>query len=210
MKYNIDDIEFNVIVEKKNNKNTYLRVKENNEILITTNYFTSKKQILKILETNEKFILKNLERLEKKQEKNDKFYLLGKEYNIILLPNSKVEIIDNNIYVDNYRKLELWLNKEMKKLFLSRLDYIYNKFEEDIPYPSLRIRKMKTRWGVCNKSKKVVTLNSELLRYDLEKLDYVITHELSHFIHFDHSKSFWTLVEKYCPNYKKIRKELRD
>ena len=79
MKYNIDDIEFNVIVEKKNNKNTYLRVKENNEILITTNYFTSKKQILKILETNEKFILKNLERLEKKLEKNDKFYLLGKE-----------------------------------------------------------------------------------------------------------------------------------
>ena len=210
MKYSIDGIECNVIVEKKNNKNTYLRVKENNEILITTNYFISKKQILKILEVNEKFILKNLERLEKKQEKNDKFYLLGKEYNIILLPNSKVEIIDNNIYVDNYRKLELWLNKEMKKLFLSRLDYIYNKFEENIPYPSLRIREMKTRWGVCNKKLKVVTLNSELLRYDLEKLDYVITHELSHFIHFDHSKSFWLLVEKYCPNYKKIRKELRD
>lgn len=210
MKYNIEGIECNVIIEKKNNKNTYLRVKENNEILITTNYFTSKKQILKIIEENKKYILKNIERIEKRKEKNNKFYLLGKEYNIIILPKAKVEIIDNNIYVDSLKKLELWLNKEMKKLFLNRLDYIYNKFEEDIPYPSLRIRKMKTRWGVCNTKLKVITLNSELLKYDIEKLDYVITHELSHLIHPNHSKAFWLLVEKYMPNYKKIRKELRD
>ena len=180
MKYNIDGIECNIIIEKKNNKNTYLRVKKNNEILITTNYFTSKKEIIKMLEGNKKYILKNIERLEKKQEKEEKFYLLGKEYNIIILPKSKVEIIDNNIY------------------------------KENIPYPSLRIRKMKTRWGVCNTKLKVVTLNSELIRYDLEKLDYVIIHELAHLVHHNHSKQFWLLVEKYCPNYKKIRKELRD
>lgn len=210
MKYNIDGIECNIIIEKKNNKNTYLRVKKNNEILITTNFFTSKKQIIKMLEENKNYILKNIERLERRQEKEEKFYLLGKEYNIIILPKSKVEIIDNNIYVDSYKKLELWLNKEMRKLFKNRLDYIYNIYEENIPYPSLRIRKMKTRWGVCNTKLKVVTLNSELIRYDLEKLDYVIIHELAHLIHHNHSKQFWLLVEKYCPNYKKIRKELRD
>lgn len=210
MKYNIDGIECNIIIEKKNNKNTYLRVKKNNEILITTNYFTSKKQIIKMLEENKNYILKNIERLERRQEKEEKFYLLGKEYNIIILPKSKVEIVDNNIYVDSYKKLELWLNKEMRKLFKNRLDYIYNIYEEKIPYPSLRIRKMKTRWGVCNTKLKVVTLNSELIRYDLEKLDYVIIHELSHLIHHNHSKQFWLLVEKYCPDYKKIRKELRD
>ena len=62
MKYSIDGIECDVIIEKKNNKNTYLRVKENNKILITTNYFTSKKQIIRILEENKKFILKNIEK----------------------------------------------------------------------------------------------------------------------------------------------------
>ena len=163
-----------------------------------------------MIEENKNYILKNIERLERRQEKEEKFYLLGKEYNIIILPKSKVEIIDNNIYVDSYKKLELWLNKEMRKLFKNRLDYIYNIYKENIPYPSLRIRKMKTRWGVCNTKLKVVTLNSELIRYDLEKLDYVIIHELAHLIHHNHSKQFWLLVEKYCPNYKKIRKELRD
>ena len=69
---------------------------------------------------------------------------------------------------------------------------------------------MKTRWGVCNKRDNSVTLNSKLMEFDLEKLDYVIIHELAHFIHFNHSKDFWNLVSKYEPNYKKIRKEMKD
>jgi len=63
---------------------------------------------------------------------------------------------------------------------------------------------------VCNKKNKTVTLNSELIKYSIDKLDYVIIHELSHFIHFNHSKDFWNLVSKYCPRHKEIRKELRD
>lgn len=210
MKYNIDKYECNIIIEKKNNKNTYLKVKEDNTILITTNYLTSKHQIMKLIEDNQSFILRSLKRLEKKQERNDKFLLLGKEYNIIVMPNSKIEIVNNNIYTSSIKKLELWLNKQMRDLFLKRLDYYYKLFEENIPYPSLRIRKMKTRWGVCNTKLKVITLNSELLKYDITKLDYVVVHELSHLIHPNHSKQFWLLVSKYCPNYKKIRKELRD
>ena len=68
---------------------------------------------------------------------------------------------------------------------------------------------MTTRWGVNNKRAKKVTLNSELIYMDIKYLDYVIVHELSHFIHFDHSKAFWSLVEENCPNYKQIRKEMR-
>ena len=45
---------------------------------------------------------------------------------------------------------------------------------------------------------------------DLKYLDYVIVHELSHFIYFDHSKNFWATVSKYCPKYKELRKEMRD
>ena len=68
---------------------------------------------------------------------------------------------------------------------------------------------MKTRWGVCNKKDDSITLNLDLVKEDKIYLDYVIVHELSHFIHFNHSKSFWLLVNKYVPNYKEIRKEMR-
>ena len=69
---------------------------------------------------------------------------------------------------------------------------------------------MKTRWGVCNRKNITVTLNLELIKYDLNKVDYVIVHELSHFVHFNHSKNFWNTVSKYCPKYKQIKKELKE
>lgn len=87
---------------------------------------------------------------------------------------------------------------------------MYSLFKEKIPYPKLKIRKMTSRWGVCNVKDKTVTLNFELIKRDIKYLDYVIVHELSHFIHPNHSKSFWFLVSKYIPNYKELRKEMRE
>ena len=106
--------------------------------------------------------------------------------------------------------LDKWLINQMKEIFLKRLNYNYQLFNENIPYPKLKIRNMKTRWGVCNRSNFTVTLNSKLIRYSLEKLDYVIIHELSHFVHFNHSSAFWKIVSKYCPNYKMLRKQLNE
>ena len=50
----------------------------------------------------------------------------------------------------------------------------------------------------------------KLIYKDTKFLDYVIVHELSHFIHFDHSKAFWELVGENEPNYKRLRKELQE
>ena len=82
-------------------------------------------------------------------------------------------------------------------------------FEESILLPNLKIRKMKTRWGVCNIKTNNITLNFYLSRYNIECLDYVIIHELAHLLEANHSKKFWNIVSKYCSNYKDIRKKLR-
>ena len=102
-----------------------------------------------------------------------------------------------------------YLSKYIHEVYEERLNYWYNLFEEKIPVPNLKIRKMTSRWGVCNLKNKNVTLNLELSRYDTNALDYVIVHELSHFIYPNHSKDFWTLVGKYYPKYKEVRKYLR-
>lgn len=209
MKYTIQNKLYNVEIVYKNNKNTYIRIKDDGTIYVTTAYFTTKHQIKKLLDNNINNIIKMLERNQKKQEKNEMFYYLGNPYYVIYMP-SNLEISDNKIYVKDEKTLNKWLKKEILKIYTERLNYWYNIFEEKIPYPKLKIRTMKTRWGVCNRRDNSVTLNSELIKYDLSKLDYVIVHELSHFIHFNHSKSFWNLVEKYSPNYKKIRKDLKE
>ena len=106
--------------------------------------------------------------------------------------------------------LEKYLDNKIKEVFSEHLKYYYDNYLEDIPKPNLKIRKMSTRWGVCNLRNKNVTLNYYLYKYDIECLDYVIVHELSHFIYPDHSKLFWNQVSKYCKNYKELRKKLKE
>ena len=210
MKYIVDNIEYDVIITKKNNKNTYIRVKDDLKIYVTTSYFVTKSMVKDILDKNYDYLSKNIERMKIKSEKDKEFYFLGVKYDIIIIDSKKVEIMDNRIYVKSMDSLNRWLKKEMKRLYSERLAIIYNMFEEDIPYPNLRLRKMTTRWGVCNKKTITVTLNTELIKYNIRCLDYVIIHELSHLVYFNHSKDFWNLVNKYCPNYKEIKKELKD
>lgn len=210
MKYEIDGIDYEVIIEKKNNKNTYIRVKEDGKIYITTNYFTSKGYLKNLLDNNYVALKKMVDKNKLKQEKNNQFYFLGKKYDIIIVPTIDIEICDDKIFVKNTDYLNKWLKKRTEQIYKQRLDYIYNLYKEDIPYPKLRIRKMKTRWGVCNRKDNIVTLNSELIKYGYQQIDYVIVHELSHFIYFDHSKNFWLQVSKYCKDYKVIRKTLKE
>ena len=81
---------------------------------------------------------------------------------------------------------------------------------QGIPEFSLRIRSMKTRWGVCNRTNNIVTLNSELITRTREELDYVIVHELCHFYEGNHSHKFWEHVSRYIPNYKELRKTMKE
>lgn len=211
MKYVIDNQEYSIHIVRKNNKNTYLRVKKDHVIEVTTSYFTTNKQILKLIQNNERAITRMHQKMEKRIEKQESFYYLGKSYQIILVPVlEEIEWADSQIFVNKMETLNKWLEKETKKIFQERLDKIYPLFQEHIPYPTLKIRKMTSRWGVCNRVKKTVTLNSELMKYGIAQIDYVMIHELSHFVHFDHSKEFWLTVSKYCPNYKTIRKSLKE
>lgn len=207
MNFNYNNKSYDVEIIKKNNKNIYIRVK-NSKIIVTCNYFTTKKMIEKLLKDNYKSIIKMIEHDNKKQEKDSKFYFFGKEYNVVYGLDFSIE--ESKIYAKNEKDLTKNIDKIIKDKFYERLMYYYNMYEENIPLPTLRIRKMTTRWGVCNIKTHVITLNYNLYKYDLKCLDYVVVHELSHLIHPNHSASFWAVVEKYCPNYKLIRKTLKD
>lgn len=211
MIYEIDGKEYKVEIIRKNNKNTYIRIKDNYTISVTTNYFVTKRKIYDLINLNVSSIKKMIDRKKIKLVDDQKFCYLGRYYDIIIVPSEKdIYINDSKIIVKDEKYLNKWLNQNINNLFNERLKYNYDLMNEKFEYPNLKIRKMKSRWGVCNKKNMTITLNSNLIRYSIDKLDYVIIHELSHFIHFNHSKEFWTLVEKYCPNYKEIKKMLKD
>ena len=211
MKYIIDGNEYDVVIEKKMNKNSYIRIKDDLRIHVSTSYLATKNAIEKMLDENysslQDLVNKKLRNMEKKQM----FFYLGQSYDIIELNIiDDVELDGSRIYVKNHEQLKKWYQNEIKKILGERFKYNCQLFAEGAAMPTLKIRKMKTRWGVYNRANHSVTLNSHLIEYSIESIDYVIIHELSHIIHFDHSKEFWNLVSKYCPNYKRIRKELKE
>ena len=208
MQIEINDNVYDVEIIKKNNRNTYIRVK-NGKIIVTTNYLASTGSIKKLIYDNEASIKKMINTDSKKQDKIDNFYYFGKVYDIVYGFND-IEFSNDKIYAPNKEKLDKYILKDIKSIYQDRLDYWYNVFEEDIPVPNLKIRKMTSRWGVCNIKNHNVTLNYELSKYDISCLDYVIVHELSHFIHHNHSRNFWLLVSKYYPKYKECKKMLKE
>lgn len=207
MKIEMNEQLVNVFVIRKKQKNTYLRVKEDG-IYVTTNYLVTNKYILNLLKENENKIIKMQEHLKKKQEYNQDFFYLGKKYNIVKSNLKDIIVGDDTILVKDELVLDKWLVKQARIIFKESLDEIYKVFPVKIPYPSLTIRKMKTRWGVCNTRLKRVTLNLELIKKDKKYLDYVIVHELSHLVYPNHGSDFWHLVSLSVPNYKVLRKEL--
>ena len=208
MKFNYNDCEYEVEIIRKNNKNIYIRVKDN-KIIVTCNYLTTKNTINKLINDNIKSISKMIDKSNLRKEKEDNFYLFGSKYDVIYGFN-ELKINGNKIYVKDKKMLDKYLDNKIKEVFSEHLKYYYDNYLEDIPKPNLKIRKMSTRWGVCNLRNKNVTLNYYLYKYDIECLDYVIVHELSHFIYPNHSKLFWNQVSKYCKNYKIIRKKLKE
>lgn len=208
----IDDEYYDICITRKNNKNLYIRVDDDLNINVSCPYIYTNKMVEKVVKDNiisiKNMIDKRLKNNDKKLEEEN--MILGKNITVIY-SDVKKPIFDNNIlYVKDVNMKEKWYKKKAYEVFKLYLDEAYYAFDEKIPYPILKVRSMKTRWGVCNRKNNSVTLNLELIKKDHKYLNYVIVHELSHFVHFDHSRLFWQTVCKYCPEYKIVRKELKE
>jgi predicted metal-dependent hydrolase len=205
----LGEYEIDVLIEKKNNKNVYFRFKEDGKLHVTANRFVTEKSIIKMIKDNEKSLLKMYLQSEKRNENNNHFYYLGDPYTKVVDETiKKVYLEDEYIYTKNDKMLDKWYKDECIKIFTERVNRCLEMFN-DVPEFSLKVRNMKTRWGVNNVTKKIITLNSELLKRDVTLIDYVIIHELCHFYEANHSSRFWKQVELRYPKYKEARKRMK-
>lgn len=99
-----------------------------------------------------------------------------------------------------------FLKKELKDYLNHKVPYFAQLM--NLEYKKFSIKDTKSRWGSCSHCKEL-TFAQRLVFLEKQAVDYVIIHELAHLKHMDHSKEFWTLVEKYCKNYKHIRNSLK-
>jgi len=99
-----------------------------------------------------------------------------------------------------------WYSKILKDQALPLIEEWEGRIGVEVK--KLFVRKMKTCWGSCNGTKQTLRLNSELAKRKLECLEYVIVHEMLHIIEKSHNRKFYSLLNKYLPAWKIIRKKM--
>lgn len=209
MQLKIKEHTIEVQIVRKNNKNIYMRFIDQYTLVVTSNRLVSEREIAKIIEKNMKAIVKMWQKKEQEEQRDAFFCYLGRQYTRVFDGVTKeVEFVSDNVIAKDEKTLEKFYKQECLRVFTKELDRILPYFQ-NIPHFTLKIRTMKTRWGVNNRGNNTITLNSELLKKDIDLLDYVIIHELCHFYEANHSPRFWAWVSKYYPDYKLARKRLR-
>lgn len=103
-------------------------------------------------------------------------------------------------------KIAKWYMQTAKSILAERLEYLANLMQLD--YNSFKISNTKNRWGSCD-TKGNIKINFRLIMLPHKIIDYVLIHELSHLVEFNHSKKFYRVIESVMPNYDEARKNLK-
>jgi predicted metal-dependent hydrolase len=148
------------------------------------------------------------------------FFYLGNEIKIVqsfdlFLSHHKISFKEGKLLIASPQSsrdgitiiFDSWLKHLAKKYITARTEQLRKGYGFYIN--KIIIRGQRTRWGSCS-GKANLSFNYKLMKYREEVIDYVIIHELCHLKEMNHSKRFWALVEGFCPDFKSLKKELKN
>ena len=153
---------------------------------------------------------------ERQYVSGETYYYLGRQYRLKVLAGAPASVklkgryfrITTNDPNDTDRvkvQLQEWYLAHAKTVLQRRLDACHKIVRRfNIPFPTVRYRRMKKRWGSCSPSGTVM-LNTELAKAPVNCIDYVILHELCHLKEPKHCKGFY----RSSPNACRIGEEKR-
>ncbi len=198
-------------------KTLSLQINNNAELVVRAPNRLSVEKIEQFIDKKHDWINKKSESIQSKKIQKtsyiegEKFLYLGNRYplNINSKNPKKLAFNGNTFSLHSGGKEEFlaWYKAAFKKIALPRLEY-YAK-NHKFNYNQVRLKSQKTLWGSCSGSNNI-NLNYLLICAPIAVVDYVIVHELCHTVHKNHSKDFWSLVEKILPNYKTNKSWLKD
>ena len=109
------------------------------------------------------------------------------------------------------RTFEAWKLELCRDTLREMCENVYPLFRErGIPFPTIRFREMKSRWGSCQPEKCLITLNTRLIGVPYEAAEYVVMHEFVHFLEPNHSKRFYARLSEFMPDWGSRRRLLSE
>ena len=214
-----------LFIVRKKIKNLYIRIKHTDGVVkVSAPCKMKQREIDAFLHKSYPWVKKSLQRT-KKTELLSKNYLpgeqvlfFGKKYYLDTVESCSegVEIAGDRMILfvkNNNREKRRKVVVEWRRRCLQQ--YIQEKREQwekitGCRANEWRIKDMKTRWGSCNAKDRRVWLSLALTEKDKECTDYVMVHELVHFKDQRHNKRFYNFLTDYYPEWKRVRKKLKN
>lgn len=175
-------------------KRISMKVDESLDVIVKAPRRVADEKINEFILAHRSWILKQKNRLIQANQILDKYdfnkyvYVLGEPQNFSNILNRK------NLY---YKVAESILTELVNRIST----------QTKLSFSGVKITHSVRNWGSMDRYKHI-KLNVKLIVLSRELVEYVIIHELCHGVEFNHSKQFWHVVEKHCPNYKNLKKEL--
>lgn len=145
-------------------------------------------------------------------------YFMGKRYLLrisetdgaqaVVLRHREIElVVKKDSDLEQRRKLlETWYRKQLRQKAGTYIAFWEKQM--DVKVSEFGIKKMRTKWGSCNRESKRVWLNLELAKKPKECLEYIVVHELVHVIERNHGTRFIALMDKFLPQWRQYKDEL--
>lgn len=211
MKYiSIDGVSFYYEIKRTTKKKIYIRVKDGIVKVSATKNITLK-EVKELFAKHIDFIKEQLI-LTKKE---DVIHVNGTPYKprYFVSDKNKVMIIGDEIHLyskddslEKYKKILYdFYKKEVEKEVEKLISEAKKDFSE-IAFPTISVRFMKSMFGNYHKVKHHVKLSSILAKYDYKYIKFILYHELSHVVEFNHTKKFFAYYEAKYPNAISVRK----
>lgn len=220
------DIEFKVVFSRR--RTLGISVLPDSSVVVRVPYRTSEKTINRIVQEKAAWIIKHRDNYRNRGNgKISRSYINGESH--LFRGNESVLRIEKTqksfvLFLDS--TIHMGLEKENDEKAVKSLLYKGYKAEAARIFPELMqaavikhenqsfkptgliIRSMKRRWGSCS-NKGVITLSTELIKLPDQYIEYVIIHELCHLKHHNHGTGFYELLSELFPEWKSVRKNLR-
>ena len=199
--YKVNDKEYEVVINHKRVKNVIVRFKDD-KFVVSCPYYTSKLLVVPLLDKHAEKLIKRSSKPSPINENG--IYLFG-QFNELSYPGA-LHLGDKEI---SYKDNDDLINK-LKPIFKGYIEQRVRYYEKlmNVESYKVRVQKMKTRFGSNSKHTKTLNFSMSLIHFDPEVIDSVVVHELAHILVFNHSKQFYDVVYRYCPEYPKYRKML--
>lgn len=109
-------------------------------------------------------------------------------------------------------KRRAYLDKWYRDQLRHAIPVLITKWEHvlDVTVPRWTIRRMKTKWGSCNRESRHIWFNVELAKKHPNCLEYIVVHEMTHYFERNHGEQFMNLMDQHLPDWRSRRDQLNE